>query len=212
MDEVTKLITAKDSYQRVKSLTNQTALEVGLLEEAHQIANSIVDDEFRASALALIVRAYVAIDQMEQAKRITLIIPTVYEKTEALLSIAQRLLEVKRPKEALNILIEAKDLARSIEVPPDKAHTLARIAELLNRAGMLEEAHKTWDEAIDAAQKGEADPNGQYTLDSSGVALQIAEAIALAGDRQKARHVALAIRNKLRRAQALASLDSLETD
>ncbi|HET9494956.1 MAG TPA: hypothetical protein VFR15_12060 [Chloroflexia bacterium] len=212
MDEVTKLVAASDAYDRVKSLTGQTPIEKDTIEEALQVALSVEHDNFRAAALGHIVRAYLAAGMIEQAKLTALAIPTAYEKTMALGKVVDYLLETQQSEYAIAVLNATKDAARSIVVLPDKAQALAGIAEKLKRAGARDHAYEAWEEAIAAAREGEADPNEQYSLDSSAVALQIAETIAAAGDGEKARQVALAISNKLRRAQALARLDSLEPD
>jgi tetratricopeptide (TPR) repeat protein len=210
--EVRSLLEAGELYERVKALTDQDPVTATLIEEAQELALSIEDEFYQALALVRVVSAYLASDDRDRAQQIALTILTADEKATVLLKVAESLLKAKQPERAVAVLNEARPVARTIDVPPDQAYALGRIAELLNRAGVREQAYEVWNEAIAAAQAAEADSNEQYGLDSSGVLLQVAQALAGAGDMQMARQVADSIRNKARRRQALKHLDALRTD
>jgi hypothetical protein len=119
--------------------------------------------------------------------------------------------------EVIKRLLEARDyqaaeqFAYSVSAGWQRGESLGEVARALIAAGELDQARRVWEEAIATARKGENDGDAQDSMDSSSVLWEIAEDIALAGEQERAKEVANAIKNEWKRDSALRGLRDIES-
>jgi hypothetical protein len=199
-------------YEKLKSL-----LEVGDLsntetvETAIRIAQSIEDNDERASTLVELVRALAAKKEWSAAEMVIQSMQILsteyhYERAMAMRELVAQLMIDGQIERALKFLVEAEKASWVIEEEWRRAESLNRIARILAMGKEQIQARRIWNDAIAIAQSGEKSTSMQDSIDCSSVLWEIAEDLASFGELEKAREVAQSIKNRGKRERALNSI------
>lgn len=171
------------------------------------VALSFEEEDDRAWASAQVAEKLADAGRFEEAERLAETITLPYEKANAFVNIARRLLEAKDVSTALRNLANAEVAATMGKANWiwQTAENYARIGQTMAHAGNHSEALRVWDKAIEVGRTGEEVPTHD-SEECSGVLWQVAEYLALAGELEKAKSLASSIRTDRKRDHAVTAV------
>lgn len=192
-------------------LNARRLVELRNLQDAKNIAHSMLDDEHKVSAYEQIIANLIVAQALEEAEQVVEAMPDSYEKAAAFRQIAERRLSSNQIREAINLLEKAKQVPRQLDIAWEMGEALNRVALALYKVGDTAQAHYFQSEAIEFARAGEESDNLQNSIDASSVLWEISENLALAGHWQTAKQVAEGIKHPIKRSRAIQSLARIES-
>lgn len=181
---------------------------ISSIDEIFDINDSVDIDQLLLES----IKSLAKMKEFYKAYGLSRLIQAGYESAEALIIIAENMLNSTEQKDVVLFLNKAGvELFRDTELW-QQAELLCRIANNFHKLELNSNAVEYFKRAIEIARKGESSQSPQLSVDSSSVLVEIAYSIALSGEVSWALEVAEAIKYSRKKENALRAINSINSN